>query len=275
MCVPLIGRSEVLGALYLDTSRQHGAFNAEDLALLSTIAGQAAVLLEQSRLEKKLREEAGRREQLSRFLSRELVSEVMRQGLSLSGEARVGEVAVIFCDIRGFCALSERLSPPDLLSLLNRFFHGMANVIFREQGMLDKFIGDAVMAVWGAPIRRPGDPRRALQAGVQMLQAVADINRENRDRGQPEFQVGIGMHYGPAVIGAIGSALRMEYTVMGDTVNLAARICQLAQPGQFLLSAQAVAAASEGGPPPRVERQPAARVKGRSQPVHLYRVSGI
>ncbi len=276
MCVPLVGQREVLGAVHLDTEEATSAFSVKELRLLSTLAGQAAAVLERAQLLERLEAEARTRERLARFLAPEVLSEVVERGIDLRAEGRTGRVSVLFCDVRGFTALAERLPPAELVRLLNAFFERMVAVVFRHRGVLDKFIGDALMAVWGAPIRRPDDALRAMTAGREMLAALAEFNRDGREPAWPELAVGVGLNTGEAVVGTVGSSLRMEYTVMGDAVNLAARVCDLAQPGQMLATEAAFedARAVAEGRRLKVRPLPAAQVRGRTRPVNVVEILG-
>jgi len=272
MCVPLVGKHEVIGAVHLDTREKTGAFSVRDLKLLTLLAGQAAAIIEQSRLHRRLADEAGVRERLSRFLPRELLDEVLERGIDLQREARTGMVSVLFCDIRNFSGLSESMHPAELQTMLNAFFERMVEVVFDQAGMLDKFIGDALMAVWGAPIRRQGDAGRALSAALLMLEQVELFNMSPERKGLANLQVGVGINSGEAVIGAIGSQRRMEYTVLGDTVNLASRVCGLAKGGQVLATAATIEEARQAGAAPNVRGRNPVTVRGRRKPVRLFEV---
>jgi adenylate cyclase len=270
MCVPLVGRQEVLGAIHLDTREQTGAFSVKDLQLLSTLGGQAATVIEQARLHGRLEKEAITRERLSRFLPRELIQEVVERGIDLTSKGRTGRATVLFCDIRGFSSLAESMDPTQLVRMLNAFFEQMVDVVFRHNGMLDKFIGDALMAVWGAPIQQRYGARQALEAGRDIIEAVKLFNMGGRSHGWPQLQVGVGVNTGEAVIGAVGSSRRMEYTVMGDTVNLAARVCDQAAEGQVLVTAETLKEfEEESGKVPQVNELPPVRVRGRKSPVSM------
>ena len=276
MCVPLVGETEVLGAIHLDTRKQTGAFSVKDLQLLSVLAGQAAAVLERARLNRRLDREAQVRERLGRFLAPEVLREVVDRGLDLNTEGRTGLVSVLFCDIRGFTSLAESMEPTQLVRMLNAFFERMVDVVFGHGGVLDKFIGDALMAVWGAPLYREDDARRAVDAGLDMLKAVEQFNRTTSANRWPELEVGIGVNTGEAVLGTVGSPKRMEYTVMGDAVNLAARVCDLASGNQMLITAATLnGTAKSGAKPPRVKRLPSVQVRGRKKGVQVYEVAGI
>ena len=213
---------------------------------------------------------------MARFLAPEVLSEVVERGLDLDAEGRTGCVTVLFCDIRGFSAMAESMEATELVRMLNSFFERMVDVVFRHGGVLDKFIGDALMAVWGAPIKRPNDARRAVQAGLEMLEELKRAQPQWLAQGWPEFGMGVGVNTGEAVIGTVGSSRRMEYTVMGDTVNLAARVCDLAKGSQLYITASTLEATAAGGVrPPRVRRLAPAKVRGRKKAVQVFDVIEI
>jgi adenylate cyclase len=159
-----------------------------------------------------------------RFLDPRVVGDLVARGeinTELNAESR--EVTVLFSDIRGFTTMSETHTPQAIVSLLNRYFSTQVEIIFRHGGTLDKFIGDAIMAFWGAPVGDPDHARHAVAAAIEMSQALERFKQEVSELGHA-FDIGIGLNSGPAVVGFIGSNDRLDYTAIGDTVNLASRI---------------------------------------------------
>jgi adenylate cyclase len=158
----------------------------------------------------------------SRFVNPYVVKQLVeRGGLEGAGEAR--EVTLLFSDIRGFTTLSESRAPREVVEILNRYFSRQVEVIYRHGGSIDKFIGDAIMALWGAPLDDPQHAQHAVACALDMAEALAAFKAELGESGA-KFDVGIGLHSGPAVVGLIGSETRREFTSIGDTVNLASRI---------------------------------------------------
>ena len=204
----------------------------------------------------------------SRFLDPRVVKGLVEKGetdAALSGQKR--EITVLFSDIQGFTSLSERKSAPEIVDLLNRYFSLQVEVIFRHEGTLDKYIGDAIMAFWGAPTDQPDHACRALACAREMEQTLVRFKQEAGADGE-QFDVGIGLHCGEAVVGFIGSPeRRQDYTVIGDTVNTASRIEGATRGRSRILVSAAVRAAcdkytfTDHGP---------VKLKGKEEPVHLF-----
>ena len=186
--------------------------------------------------ERALIAETQARSALSRYMSPDVVELVVShpERLRLGGESR--EVTVFFADVVGFTRLSESHPPETIVALLNELFTFATEIIQRRGGIIDKFIGDCIMAVWGSPNTRPDDAQRAVQAAEDLRRWLDVGNRRWRERWGIEIQLAIGVHTGPVIAGNVGSEKRMEYTVIGDTVNVAARLESMAQPGQILVS---------------------------------------
>src|SRR5262249_616675 len=185
---------------------------------------------------------------------------------------RLAEVSVLFADIRGFTTLAENETPQETVSMLNAFFTAMAQVIFRNEGNLDKFIGDCVMAVWGSPSSHPDGPARALRAALEMEAEMEGLNRDRVGSGRQPIAIGIGVSAGQAVVGYMGSSERHEYTAIGDSVNTAARLCGLAKGGEVLASEAVIKSA---GPGFEAIALPIAQVRGKEKGVLIYRVTGV
>ncbi len=270
MAVPLLVKGNIRAVLFLD-SRQHiAAFSEKDLTILSGIAAQAGIALENAALGEQIRAEAITRAELSRFLSKAVADAVIKGETEDLRQSRVAEVTCLFADIRGFTTLAEDESPQDVVDMLNEFFTAMADVVFRHEGNLDKFIGDCVMAVWGPPVQHADDAARALRAAMEMQQAVAVLNRRRAERGRIPIEVGIGVNTGPSVVGYMGSAERHEFTAIGDTVNTASRLCGLAKGGEILAAEMTVRKA--GGGAFTAEALPMMQVKGREKAVPTFRI---
>ena len=216
-----------------------------------------------------LRERRSREQALqlfSRFVNPHVVQELVAHGgLSRSGESR--QITVLFSDIRGFTTLAEKRSPQEVVALLNRYFTLQVEVVFRHGGALDKFIGDCIMAFWGAPLDDPEHARHAVAAALEMAEVLQRFKRE-LDEQDADFDVGIGIHSGPAVVGLIGSDQRREYTAIGDTVNLASRIEGLTKGVSRILVSDATRLACAEA----FDFAPAGsyKVKGRDEQVELF-----
>lgn len=213
-----------------------------------------------------------RTEQLfSRFVSAEVLEEIRKRGAVLEGEEV--EATVLFADVRGFTTMCEHMQPDEVFGLLNAFFGEMVNSVFKEHGLVDKYIGDSVMAVFGVPIRSSDHAVRAVRAATEMLRRLEELNAQ-RFFGDIELQIGIGIHTGPLMAGHVGCLQRMEYTVLGDSVNLASRLQALTRSfdSSLLVSGSVVKAV---GPVPgiRFESMGATQVRGRAGEVEIFACS--
>jgi adenylate cyclase len=270
ICAPLLGgEGRVLGVLYVDNVTTTHRFGEEDLEFLVAFSAIAAVAIENSQYAERIRREALVRTNFERFFAPALAARIAAtpEAVRLGGEKRL--VTVLFTDIRGFTSLAEGMRPDDMAALLTDYRTEMVDIVFRHGGTLDKFIGDAVMAQWGAPLEGPDDPDRAVRAAIEMVAALDRLNERFRADGRPEVQVGIGLNYGEAFAGYVGSESRLEFTVIGDTVNTASRLSSAAGPREILIS-EAVRRVLAS--PPTLAECPPLELKGKSQPVPVYRV---
>jgi adenylate cyclase len=270
MCAPLMGRGgSVLGIIYVDNLTATNSFSDEDLDFLIAFSGIAAVAIENSSLTDRLRREAVVLSNFQRYFAPNLAEQILAQ----EGEVQLGgtkrPVVVFFSDIRGFTSMSETMLPDDIARLLTEYFTEMVEIVFKHGGTLDKFMGDAIMALWGAPIAHEDDPDRAMRVALEMLTVLDQLNAKWESEGRRRVQIGIGVNFGEVFAGNIGSEQRLEYTVIGDAVNIAKRLCDKAGPGDILVSEdfrQALKA------PPPLERLDALPLKGKAKAVQVYRV---
>lgn len=208
--------------------------------------------------------------QLSRYFSPKIAEAIAGAGDDfMKPQGVLQDAAVLFCDIRDFTSLSENLSPGEVLGLLSEYHEKMVGVIFAHRGTLDKFIGDGILAVFGTPTPAADDAVRAVRAGIGMRKALEELNRGRRERGLFELRIGIGIHYGRLLAGNIGVANRLEFTVIGDTVNLASRIEGLCKTtGRDLLVSRAVADCA--GDEFSLTSLGTHEVKGKAQSVEVF-----
>lgn len=226
-----------------------------------------------------LRERRTREQAVSlfgRFLNPEVVRKIVDQGETVeSMSGRISEISVLFSDIRGFTTLSEMHDPQKVVNLLNRYFDRQVEVVFRHGGTLDKFIGDCIMAFWGAPIDDPNHAKRAVAAALEMQETLLIFQKEllAEESDMVGFDVGIGVHSGPAVVGFIGARRKLDYTAIGDTVNLASRVEGLTKGvARVLVSRETMLACGESGDI-GFELRGEFAVKGRAAEVELYEPS--
>lgn len=269
ICAPLITESNVHGVVYADRLDQFSTFSSDDLELISAVAAQTAVAVETIKAHKRLAREEVARANYSRFMPEYVVKQLLDNPDSFRLGGVNQKVTVLFADIRGFTSFSEKENPERIVDVLNRYFTAMSEIIFAYGGTLDKYIGDGLMAIFGAPTASPEDSKNALKTAVAMQQKLVQLNEELKAAGLNNIQIGIGMHTGEATIGYIGSEKRSEYTAIGDTVNLAARLEQNARGGQILIS-EATATECQNLIP-FLPQEPL-KVKNRLQPVSLFEV---
>jgi len=238
MCVPLWNRQRVIGAVQVDSPIHIGRFTEEDLDLLTALANFAAVAIERAQLAEKIEHERKIRSRMERYHSPAVIDEIVRGVVSTSEtEIRLAEVSILFADISGFTTISETKKPEEVSEFLSHFFSCAVESIFAYGGTLDKFIGDAVMAFFGAPIPQDDHADRAVLAGLMMLRLVDDWNRERDHSGLPPVLIRVGVNSGPAVVGNVGTEKRVDYTVLGSAVNIASRLeSGVAKPGQLVIS---------------------------------------
>jgi len=269
MCAPLWNRDEVIGVLYCDNPRSK-KFTADDLEVFAALCNYAAVAIEQARLSMQLLEETRRRERLQRYHSPGVISKILHGGHADGGfVAQTRDVSVMFCDIVGFTTLTQHAEPHAVGELLNEFFGRMSDVIFEHDGTLDKFIGDALLAVFGAPLDQADHATRAVGAALAMRRELAHVNAERKDK---PIRMRIAINSGKALTGDIGSPKRREFTVLGDVVNTASRIeSSVAQPDQIVISQHT---RDRIGDHFQLKPLGGVTLRGRDSELHVYEVLG-
>ena len=274
MCAPLWNKEQVIGIIHVDSPMLTNCFTLNDLDLLTALANYAAVAVERARLNQKIIAEEKKRERLGRFLSPQVTARILAtsdsQGAAL-GVPEVKDVSVLFSDIVGFTGMSEKMSPAAVSLLLNDYFSRMTDIIFKYEGTLDKYIGDAIMAVFGAPLDMEDHCARAIKAALEMRDLLTEFNADRKEG--PTIRIRIGINSGKAVAGELGGINKKEYTVLGDTVNTASRLeSSVAKPMQVVVGENTYLATKDQfdfrslGP---------ATLKGKERTVEVYEVLGI
>ncbi len=226
MCAPLWNRDSVIGVIHVDSPIHVGTFTEKDLDLLTALANFAAVAIERARLHERVADEKRIRGRLERYHSPQVVEEIIGDATATGSfkSAKTKTVTILFADLVGFTSWSEKMGPDQLSALLTKFFTLSSDAVFSQDGTIDKFIGDAVMAFFGAPIDQPDHAARAITAALKIRQGVKEWNEERAAKGEAEIQVRIALNTGEAIVGEIGSERRVDYTVLGNAVNVAARM---------------------------------------------------
>jgi adenylate cyclase len=267
LCVPLWEEARVYGAIYLDTVAKSYAFTRDDLDLLTAIANLIAIRIKQEELHEKLRKEEMLRANLSKYHSPDVVEMLLGRGEDVGLEVQEREVTTIFLDVVGSTKLAEAIGPQDTATRLNEFFEMSTKAVFDHKGSVNKFIGDEVMAIYNAPLLQADHALNAVRTAVKMLQEVERHNREHPERA---FDVRIGINTGPAVAGNVGTPTRMEYTVLGDSVNVAARLTKYRPEPHRIFIGEATWAKVKGQFETRDLGETA--LKGREKSMRVYEV---
>lgn len=258
ICAPLLVRDQVQALIYLDQERV-AAFAVEDLDVVNGVAAQAAIALENVHALQRQAHEAEVRQAYSRFLPQHVVEDLLKSPgkLKLGGTNQIA--TVLFADIRGFTRMSARMEPEEVVNILNEYFGEMTEIIFRHGGTLDKFIGDGLMALFGAPYAGPEDAANAVRTAIDMQRQIQTQNG---------LGIGIGINTGLVTAGYVGSARRFDYTAIGDTVNMASRLESNAPAGEIYLAQSTYAELQGLFPCAPLE----IKVKGKDEPLHCHRL---
>lgn len=269
MAAPLLYDQRVLGVVYVDTQNLERLFNRHHLQALTALACLSAAALHYTGMRERFQEEQRIRQRLARYSAPSVVDRIVNtasQDLGQSMMAEEREISVLFLDIVQFTGLAEKLPAREVMHLLNELFTRLTDCVFDHEGTLDKFTGDGLMAVFGAPLAQEDHALRAVRTALQMHQALAAFNEEY----DQSLAIRIGINSGPALAGDVGSLRRRDYTVIGDTVNTASRLeSQVANPGDVIIGAITYRSVGEEVP---CEDLGPVTLRGRIRRVHAYRV---
>ena len=266
MCAPLASRDRLFGLLYVDNLSKRGTFIQEDLEIFAVIAAQAGLVIDRVMAKSEVKRQGVQLIAFERFLSPAISRKITAEAadIRLGGESQ--RITLLFADVRGFTTMAEKMKPRETVEVLNEFFARMTNVIFEHDGTLDKYLGDGLMALFGAPFALQNDAEAAVRAAVKMQKSLEELNNIS---GKPPLAIGIGIHTGEAVVGFLGTERRMDYTAIGDTVNVASRLTSQAGAGQIVISS---ATHAQIGRDITCCQLSAMKLKGRAEPIEVHEV---
>jgi adenylate cyclase len=272
MTLPLLYGTELLGLMHLDSLFTSNAFTEKDLQVCTGMASQAAIAIQNARLASRIEKEAQTRAQISRLIPASVVEQVVKGELVIEKGGRLNEITMLFSDIRGFTTMSDGRPPEEVVNTLNEYFEVMVDVLFQFQGTLDKFVGDEIIGLFGAPIPIDDGPYKAVACALAMMHGLAEFNRTRASEGLPEIKIGIGINTGKVITGSIGSTRALQYTAIGDAMNVASRLVNVATSGEVIISESTYNLVAE-----RVEAEalPPVRVKGKADELKVYRVTAM
>lgn len=268
MTVPLLHADELLGIMHLDSQIQSNAFTEKDLQICTGMAAQAAIAILNARLAKDIEREAHTRAQFSRLISTAVVEQIVKGELNLERGGRLSEITMLYSDIRGFTAMADGRPPEEVVNTLNEYFEVMVDVLFQHSGTLDKFVGDEIIGLFGAPIPIEDATFKAVQCAKAMMDGLAEFNRTREAENQAPIEIGIGINTGNVITGAIGSTRALQYTAIGDAMNVASRLVNIAKRGEIIMSEETYRKVAD-----RVEAEamPPVKVKGKEKEQKIYR----
>jgi len=266
LCVPLWDEGEIHGVVYLDSRMQSYAFTVDDLELLTAIGNLIAIRMKQDELHGTLTEERVFRANLERFHSPAVVDELLsrtKQGGTADFGLEEREVSILFADLKDFTPLAETLELIDVAAFLNDYYARATKVVFEHGGTVNEFIGDSVMAIFGAPVSYPDHAERAVRAALDLLRVAGEL-----ERAGSRAQVRVAINSGRVVAGSIGPPSRLKYAVVGDAVNVAARLEGIGQPGEVTLGEETFRRLKDV---PCEDLGPV-KLKGREREIRVYRI---
>ena len=309
MTLPLLHSGELLGIMHLDSLFTSNAFTEKDLQICTGMAAQAAISIQNARLASRIEREAQTRAQISRLIPPSVVEQVVKGELTIEKGGRLTEVTMLFSDIRGFTTMSDGRPPQvakgepttypgarltaatmlyayirgftrmsdgrpaqEIVNTLNEYFEVMVDILFKYSGTLDKFVGDEIIGLFGAPIPIDDAPFKAVACGLAMLQGLEEFNRTRASENQAPIRIGIGINTGNVITGSIGSTRALQYTAIGDAMNVASRLVNIASPGEIIVSESTYRLVAG-----RVQaaQLPPVKVKGKADELKVYRITGL
>jgi adenylate cyclase len=272
MTIPLMVGDETLGLLQIDTADRSRAFAAADLELAVSVSQQAAIALHNSLLLDRVKTETANRNNLLRFLPGPVADQVLSGNLDIAPGGKTYTGTVLFSDVIGFTSMSETRSPEEVVRVMNSYFDRMVPCIVNDNGAIDKFIGDAIMAFWGIPFDKGDSAGHACHAALQMQNALVGFNSVQEAEGGTQLAHGIGINAGNVVAGNIGSSNQLGYTLLGDTVNTASRVEHAACKGHVLVTQAAWEELKGRG---NGIRLPPLTVRNKAEPLTVYSLRAL
>jgi len=272
MTLPLLHAGDLLGIMHLDSLFTSNAFTEKDLQICTGMAAQAAISIQNARLATRIEKEAQTRAQISRLIPPSVVEQVLKGELTIEKGGRQTEVTMLFSDIRGFTTMSDGRPPQEIVNTLNEYFEVMVDILFKYSGTLDKFVGDEIIGLFGAPIAIDDAPYKAVSCALAMLQALEEFNRTRAAENQAPIRIGVGINTGNVITGSIGSTRALQYTAIGDAMNVASRLVNVAASGEVIVSEHTYRHVAG-----RVEATalPPVKVKGKAEELKVFRVTGL
>jgi adenylate cyclase len=272
MTLPLLHSTELLGIMHLDSLFTSNAFTEKDLQICTGMAAQAAISIQNARLASRIEREAQTRAQISRLIPPAVVEQVVKGLLTIERGGRLNEITMLFSDIRGFTTMSDGRPAQEVVNTLNEYFEVMVDILFKYSGTLDKFVGDEIIGLFGAPIPIEDAPFKAVSCAIAMLQALEEFNRTRAAENLAAIRIGIGINTGNVITGAIGSTRALQYTAIGDAMNVASRLVNVAGSGEIIISEDTYRQVAG-----RIDATalPPVKVKGKADELKVFRVVGL
>jgi adenylate cyclase len=272
MTLPLLHSTELLGIMHLDSLFTSNAFTEKDLQICTGMAAQAAISIQNARLASRIEKEAQTRAQISRLIPPAVVEQVVKGELTIEKGGRLNEITMLFSDIRGFTTMSDGRPAQEVVNTLNEYFEVMVDILFKYSGTLDKFVGDEIIGLFGAPIPIEDAPFKAVSCAIAMLQALEEFNRTRESENLAAIRIGIGINTGNVITGSIGSTRALQYTAIGDAMNVASRLVNVAGSGEIIISEDTYRLVAG-----RIDAValPPVKVKGKEKELQVFRVGGL